>query len=72
MSLLAVRLPDALEYDLNNLALKMHKPKSYIVREAIREYMEDKADYYIAASRLEEELPLMSLEEVKAQLGLDN
>jgi len=68
--LLAVRLPDEIEARLAALAERTGRSKSFYVREAVREHLDDLEDYYLAVQRLEERLPTISLEEVERRLGL--
>ena len=70
--MLAVRLPEKLENQLENLALQTGRSKSYYVREAIAEYLSDREDYLIAVARLEKKNPQIYIEEMKRRLGLDD
>jgi RHH-type rel operon transcriptional repressor/antitoxin RelB len=67
--MLAIRLPEEMEKRLADLARKTGRSKSYYVREAVMEHLEDLEDYYLAAARVEE--ARLSLEEVERRLGLD-
>lgn len=51
--MLAVRLPEAIETRLGNLASKTGRTKSYYAREAILEYIDDLEDIYLAELELE-------------------
>ena len=55
--MLAVRLPKEIDIRLTMLAQQTGRTKTFYVREAILEYLDDLEDYYLAASRLEENLP---------------
>lgn len=68
--MLAIRLPKDIEDRLEALARKTGRSKSYYVREAILEHLDDLEDYYLAVARLEENLPGIPLDEVERQLGL--
>jgi RHH-type transcriptional regulator, rel operon repressor / antitoxin RelB len=68
--MLAIRLPKDIEDRLEALARKTGRSKSYYVREAILEHLDDLEDYYLAVARLEENLPGLPLDEVERQLGL--
>ena len=68
--MLAVRLPEEIEARLTALAERTGRSKSFYVREAVREHLDDLEDYYLAVQRLEERLPTMPLEEVERRLGL--
>lgn len=51
--MLAVRLPEKFEQRLQALAVKTGRTKSYYVREAIMEHLDDIEDYYLAVHRIE-------------------
>jgi RHH-type rel operon transcriptional repressor/antitoxin RelB len=71
---LAVRLPKELAAELDELARETGRSKSYYARQAIIEFLEDRADYLHAVAVLERERgqPNLSLEQVKKELGLDD
>jgi RHH-type rel operon transcriptional repressor/antitoxin RelB len=73
-STLAVRLPQELAAELEQLARETGRSKSYYARQAIIEFLEDRSDYLRAAAVLERERgqPNLSLEQVKRELGLDD
>ena len=50
----AVRLPEALEKRLESLATRTHRSKSYYLKKALEQFLEDREDYLLAASRLAE------------------
>jgi RHH-type rel operon transcriptional repressor/antitoxin RelB len=52
-SMLAIRLPQSIEKRLERLARRTGRTKSYYVREAILEHLEDLEDLYLAEARLE-------------------
>ena len=68
--MLATRLPEEIEARLRALAERTGRSKSFYVREAVREHLDDLEDYYLAVQRLEERLPTIPLEEVERRLGL--
>ncbi len=70
--MLAVRLPKELEERLEQLAKETNRSKSYYVRKAIEEFLEDEADYILAIERLQKNNPRISLEDLEKQLGLDH
>jgi len=70
--MLAIRLPKDIEKRLEELAKKTNRTKTFYAREAILEYLDDLEDYYLAVSRIEENLPSIPLEEVERQLGLED
>ena len=51
--MMTIRLPDNLEKRLSQLAEETHRTKSYYVRQAVEEYLDDQEDYLIALSRME-------------------
>lgn len=51
--MMTIRLPDDLEKRLSQLAKQTHRTKSYYVRHAIEEYLDDQEDYLVALSRME-------------------
>ena len=71
MAMLTLRLPPKMEARLNRLAKRTGRPKAFYAKRAIAEYLDEQEDYLIAISRLEENLPSISLAEVTKQLGLD-
>ncbi|HLA25132.1 MAG TPA: TraY domain-containing protein [bacterium] len=67
--MMAVRLPPEIEKRLERLARKTGRSKTFYVREAILQHLEDLEDYYLAVQRLEKNLPGIPLEEVERRLG---
>lgn len=51
--MLAIRLPQSIEKRLEKLARRTGRTKSYYVREAILEHLEDREDLYLAERALE-------------------
>jgi RHH-type rel operon transcriptional repressor/antitoxin RelB len=51
--MLAIRLPHAIEKRLDKLARRTGRTKTYYVREAILEHLEDMEDMYLAERALE-------------------
>ncbi len=68
--MLTIRLETELERQLEKLAEETGRSKAYFVREAIRNYLQDRSDYLLALKRLEEAGPRVSLGEVERELGL--
>jgi RHH-type rel operon transcriptional repressor/antitoxin RelB len=68
---LSVRLPEEVEARLDALARKTGRTKTFYVREAIVEHIEDLEDYFLALERMQNpEGDPVSLEDVIARLGL--
>ena len=68
--MLTIRLENDLERKLEKLAEETGRSKAYFVREAIKNYLEDRSDYLLALKRLEQAGPRVSLEEIERELGL--
>jgi len=66
--MIVVRLPPGIERRLERLARRTKRSKTFYVREAILQHLEDLEDYYLAVERLEERLPGIPLEEVERRL----
>ena len=68
---LSVRLPEEVEARLDALARKTGRTKTFYVREAIVEHIEDLEDYFLALERMQNpEGDPVSLEDVIGRLGL--
>jgi RHH-type rel operon transcriptional repressor/antitoxin RelB len=68
---LSVRLDAETEKKLEEVALNLDRSKNWVVREAIRHYAEELADYEIALERLADpDAKLIDHEEAKRALGL--
>ncbi len=70
--MIAVRLPKALETRLEKVANETHRSKSYYIREALEQFLEDREDYLLAVARLEEKNPRIPYETMRKELGLDD
>jgi len=69
--MIAVRIPKELEKKLDDLAATTNRTKSYYIRLALEEFLEEEADYLLAVERLARNNPRVSLAELEKQLGLD-
>jgi RHH-type rel operon transcriptional repressor/antitoxin RelB len=73
--MLAVRLPQSIEKRLEKLARRTGRTKSYYVREAILQHLEDLEDMYLAERALErirnDEEPTVPLEDVIKRYGVE-
>ncbi len=69
--MLAVRLPEAIEERLTALAKATGRTKTFYVREAILEHLDDLEDLYLAESRLAKDRPAKPLEDVMQRYGLE-
>jgi RHH-type rel operon transcriptional repressor/antitoxin RelB len=73
---IALRLPPEVEKRLEALAKATGRSKSFYVREALLEHLEDMEDAYLAAATLERvrlgKERVFTTEEVRKDLGLDD
>lgn len=69
---IAIRLPEELENKLSLLAKRTKRSKSFYVREAIENYLEDVSDYSIGIDVLENPGRIYSLEEARKACELDD
>ena len=68
--MLAVRLDSTVEGRLAKLAHETGRSKSYYVKQAIENFLEDREDYLLTLAVLEKEEPRKTLTEVRKELGL--
>lgn len=76
MASLGVRLPDNLDQRLSDLAKRTHRSKSHYVIEALEEYLLINEETLQTIAKYEDDrrnnrLKTFSLDEIKAQYGLD-
>jgi len=69
--MLAVRLPGGIDRRLDRLARKTGRTKSFYVKKAILEFLEDREDYLLGLARLEQSTGRISLKEMARELGLE-
>lgn len=70
--MITVRLDSEMEERLKRLAKETGRSKSYYVKQAIENYLEDREDYLLALSVLEKNEPRKSITEVRRELGLED
>ena len=69
--MVSVRLDDELESKLNTIAKLTNRSKSFFIKEALREYLEDIEDILEAKERLSDpKRETISLEELKKELNV--
>lgn len=68
--MLAIRLPDEIEKRLDVLAQKTGRTKTYYVREAVVDHLDDLEDVYLALDRLEKPGKRWSLEDLENEVDL--
>jgi len=71
MSTLCIRLPKEIDKKLSSLAHETGRTKTYYVREAITEHIEELEDIYLALNRLEKPSKRWTLEELEKNLDLE-
>ena len=54
MSIIPLRIEGEIEKELSRIAQELKRSKSYIIREAIKEYIEDTVDYEISLARMKD------------------
>lgn len=68
--MLSVRLTPEQETALEQLAEQTGRSKSYYVKQALDEFLEDRADYLVALAAIERGDRRLSAAEVRRELGL--
>lgn len=72
--MLTIRLDAKTEDRLKRLSVATHRPKSFYVKQALNEYLEDMEDIYLAEKEMEKiksgKSSLTSLEDFKDELGI--
>ncbi|NDV25507.1 DUF6290 family protein [Desulfovibrio sp. JC010] len=73
---ISIRLPEEIEQRLTALAEQTGRTKTFYIREAVLEYLEDLEDIYLAEKRLADikagKSRTYTLEEVEKRLGLED
>jgi len=70
--MMTLRLPSEIETRLKNLALKTGRTKTFYVRQAIQEHLEDLEDTFLAQERLLKHEKIWSHEEVVRDVNMEN
>ena len=69
--MLSVRFSEDMQAKLDNLANATKRPKSFFVKEALANYLDDMVDYYEAQSRSQDSTRnLISVEELEKALNV--
>lgn len=69
---IALRLEPEWEKRLEDLSKKTHRSKSFFVKEAIKDHIEDLEDYFLSLTILENPGKIYTLEEVEKMCGLED
>lgn len=68
--MIAVRLPDEIEKRLDLLAKKTGRTKTYYIREAVIDHLEELEDIYLSLDRLEKPAKRWSLDDLEKEIDL--
>lgn len=68
---ISLRLPADISEDLEKIAKLIDRPKSYVIRKALENYLAEYVDYQIALDRLnDKDDAIISSDEMRAKFGL--
>ena len=70
--MLAIRLPAEIEHRLDVLAKKTGRTKSFYVREAVLDHLEELEDIYLSLERLEKPAKRWSLEDLENERDMES
>lgn len=70
--MIAIRLPNDIEKRLDALAKKTGRTKTYYVREAVIDHLEELEDIYLSLARLEKPAKRWSLDDLENEIDLDS
>ncbi len=70
--MLAVRLPAELEKRLDKLAKKTGRTKTFYVREALADHIDELEDVYLSLNRLENPGKIWSLDDMEKGRDMDS
>jgi predicted DNA-binding protein len=67
----SIRLPDHIAERLEHLSNEIHRNKTYIVKSALKRYLDEYADYQIALDRLrDKDDKIITSTEMRKTLGI--
>jgi RHH-type rel operon transcriptional repressor/antitoxin RelB len=73
VGMISVRLPKEMEERIERLAKSTRRPKSFFIKEALANYLDDMEDYYeVLKRRSDPNRELITIEELEAALGLQD
>lgn len=72
MTTITARISEELDQCLSMLAKETDRNKGYIIRKAIENYIEEKADLLIALSRIEKNEETISIDELRKKYDLED
>ena len=74
--MMTIRLPENMDKRLSELAKETHRSKSYYVKQAIEEFLEEREDYLLALAAMERfekgEEKAIPFEEILKKYGMED
>lgn len=69
--IITVRLPEEVSKKLDDLSLEIRRKKSFIIKSALEQYLDEYADYQIALDRLKDKQDkIITSEDLRKELGI--
>ncbi|MFZ3387011.1 MAG: hypothetical protein WA120_07530 [Candidatus Hydromicrobium sp.] len=69
--IITVRLPEEVSEKLDDLSLEIRRKKSFIIKSALEQYLDEYADYQIALDRLKDKQDkIITSEDLRKELGI--
>jgi len=69
--IITVRLPEEISDRLDDLSLEIRRKKSFIIKSALEQYLNEYADYQIALDRLKDKQDkIITSEDLRKELGV--
>ena len=69
--IITVRLPEEISDRLDNLSLEIRRKRSFIIKSALEQYLNEYADYQIALDRLKDKQDkIIASEDLRKELGI--
>ncbi len=67
----SIRLPDDIAERLEQVSKEIHRNKTFIIKSALKKYLDEYADYQIALDRLrDKDDQIISADEMRKSLGV--
>ena len=70
--LVTLRVPDESRHKLNHFSKETGRSKTYSLKKSLQKYLEDREDYLLTATRLEENNRRVTYAKMRKELGLDH
>ncbi|MDP3012105.1 MAG: ribbon-helix-helix domain-containing protein [Candidatus Hydromicrobium sp.] len=69
--IITIRLPEEVSEKLDDLSLEIRRNKSFIIKSALEQYLNEYADYQIALDRLKDKQDkIITSEDLRKELGI--